>query len=95
MANWRATYGPDSKGAIDAALAEGCRLRGKTGSLTGDAPPPRHLVSALSAAREVVAALVGKAPRVRVNIAGYYDPSEANISGHVASSIKIEVTEVW
>jgi hypothetical protein len=55
-----------------------------------------HFSAAILAAKGVVAALVGGAPKVKVIITGYSDtsPSPAG-SGRVASRLKIEATEVW
>ena len=49
----------------------------------------------MTAAQSALASLVGNATKARVNIAGYHDTNTTQAAGHMSSSIKIEVTEIW
>jgi len=99
MASWQASFGPDTKSAVNTALGALTIARltcfDSIPLSTGDTTLAAHLAAAATAAQGALAALVGPATKATVSIVGYRDTVLVAPSGMVASKIRITAVEVF
>jgi hypothetical protein len=102
MSSWRASFGPALKSTINSQLAaatvanNAVSMDGPILPLSGDSTVASHFAAVMTAAQAALAALVGNATKIRVNVTGYRDTNtSAPHPGASASSLRIEVTEIF